>query len=78
VFGEKMTLRCRRWRAVTSAQKRRESLHRDIVRQLIRIGSWSGRPQTIALPSAASIEGLKSAVLIQAGPGGSILAAAKI
>jgi len=52
--------------------------HRDIVRQLIRIGRWSGRPETIALPSAASIEGLTSAVLIQAGRGGSILAAAKI
>ena len=52
--------------------------HRDIVRQLIPIGRWSGTPETIALPSAANVEALKSAVLIQAGPGGPILAAAKI
>ncbi|HTV96896.1 MAG TPA: DUF1223 domain-containing protein [Steroidobacteraceae bacterium] len=50
--------------------------HRDIVRELIRVGRWSGRAQTIALPRA-SIEGLKSAVLVQAGAGGPIIAAAK-
>jgi hypothetical protein len=52
--------------------------HRDIVRELIRIGRWSGTPETIALPSAASVDGLRSAVLVQAGPGGPILAAVKI
>ena len=52
--------------------------HRDIVRELIRIGRWSGTSETIALPAAASVDGLKSAVLVQAGPGGPILAAVKI
>jgi hypothetical protein len=51
--------------------------HRDVARELIRIGRWSGTPETIALPAAASIDGLKSPVLIQAGPGGPIVAAVK-
>ena len=50
--------------------------HRDVVRQLIRIGRWSGTPQTIVLPGDAA-DGLKSAVLVQAGAGGPILAATK-
>lgn len=50
--------------------------HRDVVRQLIRIGQWSGMPQTIALPADAT-DGLKNAVLVQAGAGGPILAATK-
>jgi hypothetical protein len=50
--------------------------HRDVVRQLIRIGRWSGMPQTIVLPGDAT-DGLKSAVLVQAGAGGPILAATK-
>lgn len=51
--------------------------HRDIVRELVRLGGWSGTPKSIALP-APSLEGLKSAILVQAGPGGAILAAAKL
>jgi hypothetical protein len=51
--------------------------HRDVVRQLIRIGRWSGTPQTIALPGDTA-EGLKTAVLVQAGAGGPILAAVKL
>ena len=51
--------------------------HRDIVRQLVRVGRWNGQAQTIALPSS-NADGLKSAVIVQAGAGGPILAAAKI
>ncbi|OQW70924.1 MAG: hypothetical protein BVN33_16980 [Proteobacteria bacterium ST_bin13] len=51
--------------------------HRDIVRQLIRIGRWNGRAQTISLPGN-NASGLKSAILVQAKAGGPILAAAKI
>ncbi len=51
--------------------------HRDIVRQLVRIGRWNGRAQTIPLPSE-NAGGLRSAILVQAGAGGPILAAAKI
>lgn len=51
--------------------------HRDIVRQLVRVGRWNGQAQTIALPSD-NTGGLKSAIIVQAGAGGPILAAAKI
>jgi hypothetical protein len=51
--------------------------HRDIVRQLIRIGRWSGKMETVRLP-AAPPQGLKSAILVQAGKGGPILASAKL
>ncbi len=47
--------------------------HRHIVRQLVALGSWSGDAKTYALPAAP--EGLKSAVLVQAGSGGPIIAA---
>lgn len=49
--------------------------HRDIVRQLTSIGHWNGRALSIALP--ASQPNLRTAVLLQAGKGGPILAAAK-
>ena len=51
--------------------------HRDIVRELIRLGRWSGRAQTLTLPASVA-NGLRGAVLVQAGGGGPILAAAKI
>jgi hypothetical protein len=51
--------------------------HRDIVRELTRIGRWNGTPQSLTLPRSA-MPGLKSAILIQAGPGGEIVAAAKV
>ena len=50
--------------------------HRDIVRQLVRIGRWTGAAQTLALPVGTA--GLKRALLVQAGPGGPILSAMKI
>ena len=50
--------------------------HRDIVRQLIRIGRWSGSAEELSLP--ASPAGLKSAILVQVGGAGPILSAAKI
>jgi hypothetical protein len=49
--------------------------HKNIVRELIRIGRWSGRPETIALP--ATPRGLATAVFVQAGTGGPVLSAAK-
>jgi hypothetical protein len=51
--------------------------HRDIVRQLVRIGRWTGSPINVTL-SGPTAQGLKSAVLVQAGRGGPILSAAKI
>lgn len=50
--------------------------HRNIVRQLVALGQWNGQPLHIALPSAPP--GLKSALLLQAGKGGPIVASCKL
>lgn len=50
--------------------------HRNIVRELVRIGSWKGGTASFAVP-AAKMPGLATATFLQAGPGGSILAAAR-
>jgi hypothetical protein len=49
--------------------------HKNVVRELTRLGGWKGGPARYAIP--ASPAGLKTAILVQAGPGGPILAAAK-
>jgi hypothetical protein len=50
--------------------------HRNVVRDLVRLGGWRGAATAFDLP-APSRPGLKTAVLVQAGPGGPILAAAR-
>jgi len=50
--------------------------HRNIVRQLVAIGDWKGRPLKVALPPARA--GLESAVLLQAGKGGPIIASRRL
>ena len=50
--------------------------HRNIVHKLTVIGRWTGQTAHYAAP--ASAPGLKRAVLVQAGTGGPILAAARI
>lgn len=50
--------------------------HRNIVREFIRIGQWSGGSARFALP-AATRPGLATAVVVQSGPGGAIIAAAR-
>jgi hypothetical protein len=49
--------------------------HRNIVRELTAMGRWTGPGATYALPAARP--GLATAVLVQDGPGGAIIAAAK-
>jgi hypothetical protein len=49
--------------------------HRNVVRQLLRLGAWSGKAETFTAPPAPA--GLASAVLVQAPGAGPILAAAK-
>jgi hypothetical protein len=49
--------------------------HRNVVHEVIRLGGWTGAAQTYVLPPEH--DGLKSAVLVQVGPGGQILAAAR-
>jgi len=48
---------------------------KNAVKELTRLGDWTGGDKTYALPSGPA--GLKTAILVQAGPGGPILAAAK-
>jgi hypothetical protein len=48
---------------------------KNAVRELKRLGEWSGGDKRFAVPAAPA--GLKTAVLVQAGAGGPILAAAK-
>lgn len=51
--------------------------HRNIVRDLVRLGDWSGRPARFAMPPARE-PGLASAILVQQGTGGPIIAARRI
>ena len=50
--------------------------HRNVVRELTRLGAYSGQALTFRLPVSPR-SNLKTAILVQAGPGGPILAAAK-
>jgi len=49
--------------------------HKDVVREMVRVGKWDGRAATFSAPADAS--GLAEAVLVQAAGTGPILAAAK-
>jgi hypothetical protein len=48
---------------------------KNVVRELTRLGAWNGGAQRYAVPAGPA--GLKTAILLQAGSGGPILAAAK-
>jgi hypothetical protein len=50
--------------------------HRNVVKSLIKLGAWSGAAQTYDAPAGPA--GQKSALLVQDGPGGPILAAARL
>jgi hypothetical protein len=50
--------------------------HKDIVRELVRIGGWDGAAEVLQLP-ARSQPGLVTAILVQGPHGGPIQAAAK-
>jgi hypothetical protein len=49
--------------------------HRNVVRQVTRLGSWRGRPTAYRLPAPAE-DGLSTAVIVQAAQGGPILTVA--
>ena len=51
--------------------------HRNIVRELVRLGDWRGAATSFALPGASET-GLAAAALVQRGPGGPIIAARKL
>ncbi len=46
--------------------------HKNVVREVTRLGGWRGRPAAFRLPVPAE-EGLKSVVIVQGGHGGRIL-----
>jgi hypothetical protein len=50
--------------------------HRNVVKELVRLGAWRGAPTTLKLPPAGD-PALRTAVLVQAARGGAILAAAR-
>jgi hypothetical protein len=50
--------------------------HRNVVRQLVRLGEWTGARVRLAVPAATA--GLSSAVLLQQGNGGAIVAARRL
>lgn len=64
--------------AIKSGENEGRTLpHRNIVRQLVKLGSWSGKSQDYALPGAAS-SSYRTAILVQHGSTGPILAAKAI
>ena len=50
--------------------------HRNIVRELVKVGSWTGKAATFALPARRDL--YRTAVLVQDGKGGAIIGAAKV
>jgi len=50
--------------------------HRNVVKELVKIGSWNGEAESVPIPRATHA-GLREAVIVQDGPGGPILAAAR-
>ena len=52
-------------------------VQQNLVRELVRLGSWSGRVRSYRLPAAAS-EGLDAAVLVQGAHGGPVAVAARL
>jgi hypothetical protein len=59
--------------AVKRGDNRGQTLvHRNVVRELVRLGSWSGRPRLYRLPKSA-YEGLETMVIVQGARGGRVL-----
>jgi len=50
--------------------------HRNVVRQLVRLGDWTGRRRVFHLPAAPE-DGLKTLILVQGADGGRIVSALK-
>lgn len=62
---------------VKSGDNRGQTIvHRNVVREIRRLGGWRGRPTAYRLPGPSE-PGLKTAVIVQAGKGGRILGVAE-
>ncbi len=67
-----------RWVAIHAGENSGRKLpHRDVVRELVALGEWNGVAKSFQLPATKEAN-LASAVLVQAGKGGPIIAARKI
>jgi hypothetical protein len=55
----------------------RTIIHRNVVRSLSAIGKWAGNEVIVTAPTAAD-PNLRSAILVQSGSGGPIVAAARL
>jgi hypothetical protein len=63
--------------AVKSGDNKGQTIpQKNVVREAARLGAWRGKPTAFRLP-AASEEGLKTVVLVQAGHGGRVIGAAE-
>ncbi|MDB5434861.1 MAG: hypothetical protein JWR47_1118 [Phenylobacterium sp.] len=63
--------------AVKSGDNKGQTIpEKNVVRELIRLGAWRGKPVAFHLPPPSE-EGLKTAALVQAARGGRVLAAAE-
>jgi len=51
--------------------------HKNVVKELVKLGEWSGKPETFRIPREERA-GLRAAVLVQDGPGGAILTALRL
>jgi hypothetical protein len=59
--------------AVRRGDNRGQTLdYRNVVRQLVRLGPWAGRPRAYRLPPAAE-DGLSTAILVQGVRGGAMI-----
>jgi hypothetical protein len=50
--------------------------HKNVVKELVKLGEWNGKQASFVIPAAGQ-PGLREAVLVQSGPGGAIVAAAR-
>jgi hypothetical protein len=50
--------------------------HKNVVKELLNLGRWSGTPESFAIPPAAE-SGLRDAIIVQESRGGPIIAAAR-
>jgi len=59
--------------AIKRGDNRGQTLvHRNVVRELVRLGPWSGRPKLYRLP-ASSDDGLRTVIIVQGAKGGRVI-----
>jgi hypothetical protein len=47
-------------------------VHRNVVRELVKLGAWNGRPKLFGLPEAKD-DGLKTVIIVQGAKGGRVI-----